>query len=171
MLRPTVSRSVGQSVLVSSTYLGPKTRFLLLSDSCGFVDVGRPLWRENGSIIYNCFRFSSAQSYFPPMKTISHFTSWILIILLWLPLFCLLQALLQWAVSWSVVNMSRRDELFALGTWTDWLCICWLCLEGEGSHFSHCGGAGLHNWGCCCYCALLRGAAAKGSAGVVWLGE
>jgi hypothetical protein len=28
-------RSVGQSVLVSSTHLGPKTRFLLLSDSCG----------------------------------------------------------------------------------------------------------------------------------------
>jgi hypothetical protein len=33
-------RSVGQCVLVSSTHLGPKTRFLLLSDSCGFVDVG-----------------------------------------------------------------------------------------------------------------------------------
>jgi hypothetical protein len=33
---------------VSSTHLGPKTRFLLLSDSCGFVDVGRSLWREDG---------------------------------------------------------------------------------------------------------------------------
>jgi hypothetical protein len=33
-------RSVCQSVLVSSTHLGPKTRFLLLSDSFGFVDVG-----------------------------------------------------------------------------------------------------------------------------------
>jgi hypothetical protein len=38
-------RSVGQSVLVSSTHLGPKTRFLLLSDSCVFVDVGRSLCR------------------------------------------------------------------------------------------------------------------------------
>jgi hypothetical protein len=30
------------------------TRFLLLSDSCRFVDVGRSLWREDGSVIYNC---------------------------------------------------------------------------------------------------------------------
>jgi hypothetical protein len=35
--------SVGQSVLVSSTHLGPKTSFLLPSDSYGFVDVGLPL--------------------------------------------------------------------------------------------------------------------------------
>jgi hypothetical protein len=33
----------GQSAGLSSTHLGPKTRFLLLSDSCGFVDVGRLL--------------------------------------------------------------------------------------------------------------------------------
>jgi hypothetical protein len=32
--------SVSQSVLVSRTHLGPKTRFVLLSDSCGCVDVG-----------------------------------------------------------------------------------------------------------------------------------
>jgi hypothetical protein len=37
MLRP---KSVGQSVFVSSSHLEPKTRFLLLSDSCGFVDEG-----------------------------------------------------------------------------------------------------------------------------------
>jgi hypothetical protein len=36
-------RSVGQSVLMSSTHLRPKIRFLLLSDSCGFVHAGRPL--------------------------------------------------------------------------------------------------------------------------------
>jgi hypothetical protein len=36
-------RSVTQSVSVSNPHLGPKTRFILLSDSCGFVDVGRPL--------------------------------------------------------------------------------------------------------------------------------
>jgi hypothetical protein len=46
--------SVGQSVLVSSPHLGLMTRFLLLSDSCGFVDMGRPLWREGGSVVYNC---------------------------------------------------------------------------------------------------------------------
>jgi hypothetical protein len=34
----------GQSAMVSSTHLGPKTRFLLLWNSCGFVDVRRPLW-------------------------------------------------------------------------------------------------------------------------------
>jgi hypothetical protein len=32
-------RSVSQSVLVSSPHLGPKTRFLLLSNSCRFLDV------------------------------------------------------------------------------------------------------------------------------------
>jgi hypothetical protein len=39
-------RSVGQSVLASSTHLGLTTRFLFLSDSCGFFDVGRSLTRE-----------------------------------------------------------------------------------------------------------------------------
>jgi hypothetical protein len=37
-----------------STHLGLTTRSLLLSDSCGFVDLGRPLWRENGPIVHNC---------------------------------------------------------------------------------------------------------------------
>jgi hypothetical protein len=66
MLRPTVSRSVGQSVLVSSTHLGLTTRFLLLSDSCVFVDVGRSLWRENGSAVYSCCWTSPAQSFLGP---------------------------------------------------------------------------------------------------------
>jgi hypothetical protein len=39
-------RSVGQSVLVLGTHLRPMTRFWLFSNSCVFVDVGRPLWRE-----------------------------------------------------------------------------------------------------------------------------
>jgi hypothetical protein len=34
-------RSVGQSVLEKSTHLGLKTRYLLLSDTCRLVDVGR----------------------------------------------------------------------------------------------------------------------------------
>jgi hypothetical protein len=49
-LRPTVRRPVCIGV-------GLRTRFFSLSDNCGFLDVGRPLWRENGSVIYsyNCF--------------------------------------------------------------------------------------------------------------------
>jgi hypothetical protein len=47
-------RPVDQSVLVSSTHLGPNSTFLLLPDSDGFVDVGRALWRQGGSIVYNC---------------------------------------------------------------------------------------------------------------------
>jgi hypothetical protein len=35
--------SIGQSVLVSSTHVGLMTRILLLSDICGFVDVGLSL--------------------------------------------------------------------------------------------------------------------------------
>jgi hypothetical protein len=57
---------VGQSVLVSSTHLGLKTRLLLLSDSCGFVDVGHSLWRKNGSATYNCCWSSPAQSFLDP---------------------------------------------------------------------------------------------------------
>jgi hypothetical protein len=36
------------------SHLGPKTRFLLLSNSCGFVDVGCPLCQDDRSVIYNC---------------------------------------------------------------------------------------------------------------------
>jgi hypothetical protein len=49
MLRLTVS----QSVLVSGTHLRPMDEFLLLSDICGFVGVGCPLWQGDGSIFYN----------------------------------------------------------------------------------------------------------------------
>jgi hypothetical protein len=53
-------------VLVPITHLGPKTRFLLLSDSCGFVNVGRPLWREERSVVYNSYWTSPAQSFSGP---------------------------------------------------------------------------------------------------------
>jgi hypothetical protein len=56
-------RSVGQSVLAPSLHLGLTTRFLLLSNSWGFVDVGRSLWREDGSVVYNCCWRSPAQSF------------------------------------------------------------------------------------------------------------
>jgi hypothetical protein len=50
-------RSVGQSVLVSSTHLGPKTV------SCGFVDVGRLLLSEDESVLHTFCRSSRAQSF------------------------------------------------------------------------------------------------------------
>jgi hypothetical protein len=59
-------RSVGQSVLELSTHRGLTARFLLLSDSCEFVDLGLPLWREEGSVVYNCCRPSPAQSFLGP---------------------------------------------------------------------------------------------------------
>jgi hypothetical protein len=59
-------RSVGHSVLVSSTHLGLTTRFLLLLDSCGFVDVGCCLWRENGSTVYKWWWSTPMQSFLGP---------------------------------------------------------------------------------------------------------
>jgi hypothetical protein len=44
-------RSAGQSVLEKSTHLGLTTRSWLLSDIWGFVDLGRPLWRQDGSAV------------------------------------------------------------------------------------------------------------------------
>jgi hypothetical protein len=54
----------------SSTHLRPKTRFLLLSVSCGFVEVGRPLRRENGSVVYNCCWPSPSRSFSDPSPAI-----------------------------------------------------------------------------------------------------
>jgi hypothetical protein len=58
-------RSVGQSVLVSGRHLGPATNFFpsLFIDSHGFVDVGRPLWREVGSVVLRCRCASPAQTF------------------------------------------------------------------------------------------------------------
>jgi hypothetical protein len=53
-------------MLELNTYLGLITRFLLLSNICGFVDVGRSLWREYESVIYNCCWSSAAQSFLGP---------------------------------------------------------------------------------------------------------
>jgi hypothetical protein len=62
MFRLTVSRSVCLGIKHPS---GVTTRFLLLSDSCEFVDVGRSLWREDGSVVYNCC-WTPAQSFSGP---------------------------------------------------------------------------------------------------------
>jgi hypothetical protein len=43
------------------------TRFLLLSDSCGFVYMGRSFCREDGSVVYNCCWPSPAQSFLGPI--------------------------------------------------------------------------------------------------------
>jgi hypothetical protein len=59
-------RSAGQSVLEQSTHLGLMTRSLLLSDICGFVDLGHPLWRVAGSVVYICYWPSPAQSFLGP---------------------------------------------------------------------------------------------------------
>jgi hypothetical protein len=48
MLRPKVGRAVCLGV---KPHVASKTRFLLLSDSCGFVDVGCHFWREGGFTI------------------------------------------------------------------------------------------------------------------------
>jgi hypothetical protein len=63
MFRPTVSRPVYLGV---KPHLRPKTKFLLLSDICGFVHVGRLLWREGGSVVYNFCWTSQGQSFSGP---------------------------------------------------------------------------------------------------------
>jgi hypothetical protein len=59
-------RSAGQSVLEQSTLLGLTTRSWLLSDSCWFVGLGRPLWREDESAVCSCCWPLLAQSFSGP---------------------------------------------------------------------------------------------------------
>jgi hypothetical protein len=61
--------SVGQFVFVSGTYLKSNTRFLLLLESCGFGDVERPVWREDGCVVYNFSYATSVQSFSVPSST------------------------------------------------------------------------------------------------------
>jgi hypothetical protein len=63
MLRQTVSRPVYLGIKHSSRVYD---RFLLVSNSCGFVDVGRSLCREDGSVVYNCCWSSPVQSFSSP---------------------------------------------------------------------------------------------------------
>jgi hypothetical protein len=61
-LRPAVSRPVRPGVRPRS---GPETNFSsslkFCIDSCGFVILWRPLWQEDGSVIYCCWLASPAQ--------------------------------------------------------------------------------------------------------------
>jgi hypothetical protein len=65
-----------------------------------------------------------------------------------------------WNNDWTTLNMSFRDELFTLGSWTDWLGTCWLCLK-EGRALicptvvgQACATEG--GWGCCCSFLVLH---------------
>jgi hypothetical protein len=62
-LRLTVSQSVSLGV---EPHLGLMTRYLLLFDSYSLVFVGRPLWREDGSVFCICCWALPAQSFSGP---------------------------------------------------------------------------------------------------------
>jgi hypothetical protein len=62
-LRLTVSQSVSLGI---EPHLGPMTRYLFLSDSYVLISVGRPLWREDGSVFCVCRWALPAQSFSDP---------------------------------------------------------------------------------------------------------
>jgi hypothetical protein len=62
ILRPAVSRSVCLGVKPPSEAQDQ----ILVTVSWEFVDLGRPLWRENGSVVYNYYWPSPAQSFSGP---------------------------------------------------------------------------------------------------------
>jgi hypothetical protein len=57
-------QSVGQSVSLWGTHLGPATNFspFFCINNCGFLDVERPLWREDRSVIYCTIASGPCQS-------------------------------------------------------------------------------------------------------------
>jgi hypothetical protein len=63
----TLRLTVGQSVSLGvEPHLGLMTRYLLLFHSYGLVFVGRPLWREDGSVFCICCGSSPPQSFSGP---------------------------------------------------------------------------------------------------------
>jgi hypothetical protein len=71
-LRLTVSQSISPGV---EPYVGLMTRYLLLIDSYGVAFLGRPLWREDGSVFCIWCWFSPAQSFFvqSPLRLVTIF--------------------------------------------------------------------------------------------------
>jgi hypothetical protein len=66
-VKVTLRLTVGQSISLGvEPRLGLMTRYLLLFDSYGLVFVGRPLWREDGSVFCICCWPSPAQSFSGP---------------------------------------------------------------------------------------------------------
>jgi hypothetical protein len=66
-VKVTLRLTVGQSVsFCVESHLGLMTRYWLLFDSYGLVFVGRPLWREDGSVFCICCWSSPAQSFSGP---------------------------------------------------------------------------------------------------------
>jgi hypothetical protein len=67
-VKVTLRLTVGQSLSLGvESHLGLMTRYLLLFDSYGLVFVGRPLWREDGSVFCICCWSSPAQSLSGPI--------------------------------------------------------------------------------------------------------
>jgi hypothetical protein len=132
-------RSVVQYVLVSSTHLGLATRFLLLSDSCELVDVGRSLWRENGSAVYNFCWSSPAQSFLFPSQAE-----------LMTEFYCLTNMgvvkLSAQSSHTSKPHVTKRNKKF----WEE-LCACFpLILHGPQRQR-------IHQLFCCYVCICFRG--------------
>jgi hypothetical protein len=89
-------------------------RYLLLSDSCGFVRMRRLLWWEDVPVVYNCWWSSPAQSYLSSMKTSSHFASWVWMKFLWWLLLCLLLTRSHWSrwfSRWELHGCTVQQEL------------------------------------------------------------
>jgi hypothetical protein len=82
--------TVGQSVVVSGHHPGPSTIFpsprKLSSDICALFSMGRPLWREDGSVTfwyknYEPFPVLSLSGPSPaPLETISCYWKWVLVL-------------------------------------------------------------------------------------------
>jgi hypothetical protein len=132
----------------------PRHRFSLLSDSCGFVAVGRPLWQRDGSVFYNCCWPPPAQPYFSPMKSSGQFASWFLYnfynghhsVFFWLGPIELCQDLLKYSCDYYEHVVQKRTVCIRSLNWLNYYLLV-VPQEKRGTYFFYCGRAGLCNWG------------------------